>query len=97
MAESDSAKGIIKIISRNGIRGKKKKTIISVNTFFANITRCCDAYGKKGFNLLATPFFGSEFDILNMRNMSRKDITCENKRLRVIMDWIKKNKLRNRK
>jgi hypothetical protein len=90
IVESDSVKKIVKVISRNGIRGKRGKIIVSVNTFFVNTTRCCDAYGRKGFNLLIILFFGSEFDILNIKNMSRKDITCENKRLRVMINWIKR-------
>jgi hypothetical protein len=45
------------------------------STFFANITRCCDVYGEKGFNLLITRLFGGEFDILDIKYANKKNIT----------------------
>jgi hypothetical protein len=71
----DFLKGIIKINSRKNVRGKRERIIELKSTFFINITRCCDAYGKKGFNLLTTRLFGGEFDILNIKHANKKNIT----------------------
>ena len=71
----DFLKRTIKTNSRKNVRGKRERMIGLKNTFFTNITRYCDAYGEKGFNLLITRLFGGEFNILNIKHTNRKDIT----------------------
>ena len=75
VTEKNSLKRIVKTNSRKNVREKKGRIIKLKSTFFTNITRYCDAYGKKGFNLLITRLFGGEFDILNIKYANKKDIT----------------------
>jgi hypothetical protein len=70
-----SLKGIVKANSKKNVRKKKKRMIGLESTFFVNITRYCDIYGRKGFNLLTTRLFGGEFDILNIKYANKKNVT----------------------
>jgi hypothetical protein len=69
------SKRIIRANSRKNVREKRERMIGLKSIFFANITRYCDAYGKKGFSLLITRLFGGEFDILNIKYANKKDVT----------------------
>jgi hypothetical protein len=71
----DFLKGIVKANSRKNVRKKRGKIIKLENIFFANITRYCNVYGEKGFNLLITRLFGGEFNILNIKHANKKDVT----------------------
>jgi hypothetical protein len=71
----DFLKGTVRANSRKNVREKKERMIGLESTFFVNITRYCDAYGEKGFNLLITRLFGGEFDILDIKHANRKDVT----------------------
>jgi hypothetical protein len=71
----DFLKGIVRTNSKKNVREKKKRMIKLKSTFFTNITRYYDIYGKKGFNLLITRLFGGEFNILNIKYANKKDIT----------------------
>ena len=75
ITEKGSLKGIIRANSRKNVRGRKERIIGLESTFFTNITRCYNVYGKKGFNLLKIRLFGGEFDILDIKYANRKDVT----------------------
>jgi hypothetical protein len=75
VAERGSSKGTVRANSRKNVRGRRGRMIGLESTFFANTTRCCDAYGGKGFSLLTTRLFGGEFDILDIKHANRKDVT----------------------
>jgi hypothetical protein len=75
VTKKNSLKKIVKINSRKNVREKKEKIIRLESIFFANITRYCDVYGEKGFNLLIIWLFGGEFDILNIKHANKKNVT----------------------